>query len=397
MINFLKTNKKLLSIILLVTLIIPFAFASFNHIFPNNGDTIEFFYDTIFINKTIPFEYNVGRDMRFLPFQMLDYNLILLLPKSINKIPATYIYLFFKVLILLFTIYKFIKFICKHYNIKFDLFKFSLIIFTATNFKTIVGIAKEPVYSELLLSTLFLIFFYFYIMGQKTGKLKYYILSIILMFYMSYMKEVVFSLFWTLSLIQILFNRKNLTKFDKIFNIASLLNGIIFLLLYYFIVVKNYNNPVYIGTTTFKPIKDAIQIIIVTLQKSPFLLILIPIYFINLYKIIKNDKYFNIHLLSIIGGVYAFEFLIIFNFGTGLQWYYSFPLILAIPYIYTYINQQEYKEQNKILIILIIILAGFIIKYRRIRRTFIDKKDEIILKSEIKDLIPYIKKTTHVL
>ena len=50
--------------------------------FPVSGDTAEFFSNTIFIDKFLPFKYNMGRALRFLPFQMLDYNILLIFPDS---------------------------------------------------------------------------------------------------------------------------------------------------------------------------------------------------------------------------------------------------------------------------------------------------------------------------
>ena len=98
----------------------------------------------------------------------------------------------------------------------------------------------------------------------------------------------------------------------------------------------------------------------------------------------------NLHILSLIGAVYTFEFLIILQIGTWAAWYYIFSLVLSIPIIYFLIPSIIKPKLLKKLIISILII-GSITKGLRIRRTILDFKDEKTLQTEIQNLLPYIK------
>lgn len=278
--------------------------ASFAHYYQVDGDTSEWFSDTIFINRFMPWSYNVGRNMRFLPFQMLDYNLVLLLPSFISRYWAVYTFLFFKFLFLLFVIYKFVKFVTSYYNEKFDFFIFSFLIFVISGFKSFFELAREPVYSELIISIFFLIFYYLYMKGLSTGKVKYYLFATPFMIWTTYCKETVFSLFWFIVLVQELFKRKELTKKDHLFHLIMFLNGIVFLSLYYFIVVRGYSEQPYggINSITSWTLYSFWESFIKILKTGQYLYFLIPLYFYNFYKIFKKDKFYYLYLLSLCGG-----------------------------------------------------------------------------------------------
>ena len=365
--------------------------ASFAHYYQIDGDTSEWFSDTIFINRFMPWSYNVGRNMRFLPFQMLDYNLVLLLPSFISRYWAVYTFLFFKFLFLLFVIYKFVKFVASYYNEKFDFFIFSFLIFVISGFKSFFELAREPVYSELIISIFFLIFYYLYMKGLSTGKVKYYLFATPFMIWTTYCKETVFSLFWFIVLVQELFKRKELTKKDHLFHLIMFLNGIIFLSLYYFIVVRGYSDEIYGNVTTLTPFVKLIKTVFKIFGNGLFLVGLVPLWILNVKSLFKKDKYFLLHVLSLVGAVYAFEFMFILRIPEWGFWYYVFSLIMTLPMIYI-LSFECLKWKHLKVIVTCLIVFGTFTKVRRVLRYRKRLHIEKIYRAQMDFLLPYVKK-----
>ena len=320
--------------------------------FPNEWDTIDFFSTTIFQNKFMPFSYNIGRQARFIPFQMLDYNIVLLFPQNLHRLPLVYQFLNLKFLILLICLYNLIKYICKIYKLKFNKFIFFSIIFISIGYS--VNTFTYPVYSEFLITLLFYIFSFTYLKAKKTQNYKLYIISFLLMFYMTYCKEIVFLIFLPLAIINILFNKKNISILDRKFYYAIFFNAVIFLLLYITTMFLIYQKDmgIYHNITKIRQISQYISYYKIIFQQKKFLILCIFIYIYNIYNIIKRDKYFDLHLLCLSGCVYMFIFLILCTHIWGI-YYYDLCLLFSIPVIYILLSKILYK---KILYVLLCIM-----------------------------------------
>ncbi len=324
--------------------------------FPVSGDTAEFFSNTIFIDKFLPFKYNMGRALRFLPFQMLDYNILLIFPDSVNKLALTYQFLNIKFLILLISIYFITKYISQITKVKFDKFIVFSIMFLFSDYT--FEIFYEPVFAEMIISTLLIIFTITYIKAQKEQKPLYYIISGIIMFYTTYCKETVIGIFITIAIAQLVFNRKKLTKLDKYFIYGIFANCAIFLLLYYILVVKDFNEEwIYMEVDKPKSIQKYLNYLSFIFYNNKFFYFLFPLWIYDFWKLIKKDKYFLIHTLSLCGFVWMISFFIL-----CIEWghhYYKLCLIVSLPSIYIVLNKIKYK---KIVYAILFILILFSIK-----------------------------------
>ena len=223
---------------------------------------------------------------RFLPFQFLDYTILKLFNLKYYYITFP-VFLIFKICLLTFLLIK----------IFFDINKFEKmskinllnILFFFTLFFSFAGITRlllEYKYSEITQCLFILLFAFFYQRAYFTNKAHYYILSFLSAFYSTYMKECMFIPYIVIAITNLLF-LKNQNKKWKYFNLSLILNGTIFLILYYFLVYRHtitfYNSlyPQYKILSIEWFFNNILIIVLFPLPLSPYIKNLLPYFILN--------------------------------------------------------------------------------------------------------------------
>ncbi len=347
----LKTILNYLYTFLIFFLIcLPAIIINFSMNYPMLYDELEFFVPSIYSNHFMPFSFNVGRDARFLPFQMLDYNLVLLFPDSFSKFHLVHQFLNLKFILFIFCLYYCSKYVCELYKVKFSRFIFFCLTLSYITVK--LFLFCTPVFSEITIAILFLVFIVIYLKAKIKQSKSLYIVSFFLMFYITYCKEIAFAIFFPLAFGNLIFNRKKITKLDKIFYYSIILNAVIFFVSY--VILLNYLDryDVYYNVNKLKSIKEYITYIEKVFKNNNMLYICLLIYLYNIYKVLcKKDKYFDLHLLSLSGFVYAICSIILILPGFH---YFSLSCILLFPMMFLIIGKIKYKKIVYVLFALLI-------------------------------------------
>ena len=138
-------------------------------------------------------------------------------------------------------------------------------------------------YHELMICII--LFLLFMIKGYSTNKVAYFILSLFFLTYAIYSKEIIFIIPLTIATTNLLFSYKNLNKKQKIFNYLLLLDVVIFLLLYYFIVYIN-KMGIYPNVSLFN-----IDNILSVLSSEYYLILIFALSLYGFYRIVvKKDR-----------------------------------------------------------------------------------------------------------
>ncbi len=318
--------------------------------FPLLYDEVQFFVPTIYSNRFMSFSYNVGRDARFLPFQMLDYNLVLLFPDSFSKFHLVHQFLNLKFILFIFCLYYCSKYVCKLCKVKF-----SKSVFFCFTFPCIISslyLFYEPVFAECTIAILFLIFMVTYLKAKIKQSKSLYIVSFFLVFYITYCKEIAFAIFFPLAFGNLIFNRKKITKLDKLFYYSIILNAVIFFVSYIFVLVYGDYSSVYYNVNKIKSIKEHIEYIEKVFVSNKFMYVCLMIYLYDIYKVLwKKDEYLDLHLLNLSGCVYMICFLLL---TMNLVSYFYLCVFISIPTICLIAKKIKYKNIVYILLCLLI-------------------------------------------
>ncbi len=107
---------------------------------------------------------------------------------------------------------------------------FLIIIITLPNFSRMFS---EIIFPEKATILFLSVFISFYLKGRRTGKIHYYIVALVANSIATYTKEPYFVIGLCIGTGQLLFDRKDMGNYKLLFNVALVLNAIIFLVLYY--------------------------------------------------------------------------------------------------------------------------------------------------------------------
>jgi hypothetical protein len=179
-----------------------------------------------------------------------------------------------------------------------------------------------------------------YYKALETDKSKYYIAALIAAIYNSYCKEPVFGALLVIALSNHFFRYKDETKKEKLFYTVLIANGIIFMVLYYFLSFRNTAGFYNEGRVALGKIRLLASIFL----GSPVLIIVFFLGFVRLFCILfkKDKKHIYYDSLLFAGMAYVFAYFLL-NLNGG---YYFVPaIILSLPSL---VYWTKYLYQKKI-------------------------------------------------
>ncbi|MBQ8660173.1 MAG: hypothetical protein IJ473_01155 [Alphaproteobacteria bacterium] len=287
---------------------------------------------------------------RFLPMQFFDYNILPLLGFTSKNIEsAVPVFMMLKFLLLIALFFLVFKEINIYTKTKFNFSKACFSILSLAISANFLFVILYPSFSEITQGIFVLLFFLFMLKAYRTGKRRYFIISLFSAIYSMYMKETMFVIYFAFAMTELLFD-KRLNKRQKIFNYALIANCVIFLLLYYFIVFIN-RNDIYPEIEPF-----SISEIFAILKSEWYMnfIILISAYRGIRILFFKDRKYILFDSILFAGASYGISYIIL---GAKMKWYYVISL-----YIFA-INLYQFEFSKKIYSCIIYFLLSIAIVF----------------------------------
>jgi len=296
--------------------------------------------------------FKVG-ETRFFPFAFLDFNLLPLIPGAISGF-AHYIYVAFSYIVFCLFFVLSCKIICRETGIKYMLYFSAAALVTAELHSGFFDSFMNIMFPERVVIVLFTVFAFLMFKYNENKKTYLLVLAFISAFIATYFKETVFAFFivyagWTL-----LF-KKDCNRKEKIFSYTLIVNGIVFLLLYYIFAWKGHSS-VY-G-------KDSVlgiwQLMDTVFRNSALLLFIFPFTAVRLFKclVLKQESIPVIDPLLAAAAVYALEYLVL-GYSSG---YYYAPALTAgaLPVVYLSFRMCEKHGYARPAVILLLCLVPFV-------------------------------------
>jgi cell division protein FtsL len=283
---------------------------------------------TTAVNNYLPFEI---WDSRFFPLGHIHYNLPLFIFNCLGintGLPVQVHYLMISLfcvvsVLCLYFLFKKIEPLPNVNHPFLSLFFACSFFMLGNTFPEIFMNLIFPEAQGIMLLSLFMLMYY---KALKTDIIKYYIISFIACAYNTYCKETVFVTFLVIALTNLVFRYKDISKREKIFYFTLIVNGILFLGLYYFLVYKNVTAFYNEGRVTL----DRFQIFLSVLKENPILIIMFLFGFIRLFFVLfKKDRmhlYYDCLLFS--GMSYLLTYIIL---NLMASYYFMPSIILFLP------------------------------------------------------------------
>jgi hypothetical protein len=325
------------------------------------GDDHEFITSTA-INEMYPFWVTVGR---FFPLGHVHYDLPLFVFRCLGINTGLPVEAHFAMIAIFFVVsmlclYILFKKIEPFPNSSYPI----LASFFACSF-SILGTIFSSLYMSLIFPEtqvvmLFSIFMLTYYKALKTDKRKYYIIAFIAAVYSSYCKEPVFGAFLVVAISNLIFRYKNSSKREKIFYFALIVNGVLFITLYYFLSFKNATGFYNEGIETVGRFKLFLSVLV----KNPILIIMFIIGFIRLFFVlIKKDRehlYYDSLLFA--GMSYVLAYIIL---HLGYSYYFTPSIILFLPSLIYLVKYIYSKKISLALCLFFSLLPFYVYDYGR--------------------------------
>ena len=262
---------------------------------------------------------------RFLPLQYFDWNILRIFNKDIRYLLFPF-YITIKFLITVFIFIYIIKDFEKFNKVKLNFpIKLLFVLFFLIYWGN-AWLIMEIKFSEITQGLFSLLFILFYQRAYFINKPKYYVMAILSCVYATYMKETMFIPFLVIGIANLLFLDRNKNKLRWV-NLLLILNGIVYITLYYFLVYKICNGEAY-----YKYANEQILF-------QPFYLFHFLIFFsvIRGYSFLKKRKieFYDSFLLG--ADAFVFVMYIILNF----KWiyYYHISYIFLCVFLIYYITK----------------------------------------------------------
>jgi hypothetical protein len=360
-----ESRSRIICKIVIITFIIIWVyFILLGAFFGKQGDE---FHQTLFttaIGKDIFI--SLGSISRFWPFGLSHYNILRLLPYGFTP-QAHYMLnsLFFVGLILL--LFKIANFNLAlkpcHFYIK--TFLICCLPFTImSNTWESLSPFFEVIFAETFLCFLLALFIFCYqkmtalnnianekddCLGEPKGstlaqeKALWAILAIIIAVYSTYCKEPVFVVFFIIACVNLLFAKKPLKRFDKIFNCTLIANAICFIVIFYFMAFSHKNEVYAFANTDFASFQFAD--ILKWVGIFPTFLLCIIFVVIRLYFVLFKKEKQHLFYDGILFGSFGYCAVIII-LRLPLWGYYLFPgfVLFFIVLVYWLINFYNFKK-----------------------------------------------------
>ena len=263
--------------------------------------------------------FKVG-ETRFFPFAFLDFNILPLIPGAVSGF-AHYIYVAFSYIVFCLFFVLSCKIICRENGIKYMLYFAAAALVSAELHSGFFDSFLNIMFPERVVIVLFTVFAFLMFKYNENKKTYLLVLAFISAFIATYFKETVFAFFIVYAVWTLLF-KKDCNGKEKIFSYTLIVNGVVFLLLYYIFAWKGHSS-VY-G-------KDSVlgiwQLMDTVFRNSALLLFIFPFAAVRLFKclVLKQESIPVIDPLLAAAAVYALEYLVL-GYSSG---YYYAPALTA--------------------------------------------------------------------
>lgn len=304
------------------------------------GDDHEYITTTA-VNKYIPFHIGSGR---FMPFNGIEYNFPLFAFRCLGINTGLPVEAHFAVIFLFYIVTAFCLYFLFRRTTPIEIAgKYSVFncFFACTFFLvgSFYAVFLDIIFFETQVIMLFSIFMLMYYKALKTDNMQYYAIALLSAIFSTYCKEPVFGVFLIIAFVNYLFRYKK-SKREKIFYIALVANGIIFIILYYFLSYKNAAELYNEGRISIRGFQFLMSVFI----NSPILIIMFAFGLIRLYSIIlkKNRDCLFYDSLLFAGIGYAFAFFVL---HLNANYYFLPSIILFLPSIVYWIKYVSCKRR----------------------------------------------------
>jgi hypothetical protein len=311
------------------------------------------FISTTAINKYTP---NFVSGGRFAPFKYIKYNILLFVFRCLGINTGLPVEAHFIVVSMFFMVTFFCLFflINKIEPVKIkDACPVINSFFSSTFFllgSSFCSVFLRLIFPETEVIMSFAVFMLMYYKALETDKTRYYTAAFLSAVYGTYCKEPVFGAFAVIAFVNYLFRYKK-SKQDKIFYIALMANGVLFIFLYYFLSFKNASGFYNEGIVSIKGFKFLLSV----LKGNPVLIIMFCFSLFRLYFVIvrKEKNYLFYDSLLFAGIAYAFAYFIL---RLNSDYYYLPSIILFLPSLVHWIKYLFLKKRAFAVTLFIILL-----------------------------------------
>lgn len=239
---FSKLNNNFNSVFAYLLLIISLLVLSFFVIYNADwafGDQLQFLKTTA-IGKVLPINnYIIPSLGRFFPLGLMDYNLLLLFPNGESAL-AHYTLNIISFFIFIITS-SFLYYVILNGQNKSRLNAWTILFIVLFLAQRTYLVFLDLIFPERIIVTLLSVFIFFTWKFYKTDKWIFGIVSLFSAVYLVYCKEPLFGALIVFALMNIFFNWKELSRNNRIFQILIILNSLVFIVLYYFLVYRGIN------------------------------------------------------------------------------------------------------------------------------------------------------------
>ena len=288
------------------------------------GDQLQFLRTTA-LGKILPIEnYIIPSLGRFFPLGLMDYNLLMLFTNG-NTVTAHFILNAFSFIIFVFVttalLYKIIS------SESRSVLNSWIIVFTMLFLsQRVFSVFLDIIFPERIIVTLLAVFMLSTWLFYNTDKWVYGITSLLCAAYLVYCKEPLFGALLVFALTNLLFNNKNLSRNNRIFQWLLVFNSFIFIILYYFLVYRNIESA-YGGSHGES---NWIDITLRMIWSHKIVFVAIFIFLIRIYTvIIKKEKKHLFYDALLFSGLAYFGACLILQLN--FTYYYLPAVIMFTP------------------------------------------------------------------
>lgn len=298
------------------------------------GDDFEWLKTTA-LGIAEPISYHVGNG-RFVPFNHFDSNLTLFLPYG-NTAFVHYLLVAIVFCLASFSFLKALKTHVPNANGVLLLGAYSFFVYESVN------VYLSIIYPEkIIILGLALFMFLFNKLHEKTS-LIYLMLLCIVVLYITYAKEPVFGIFVVFSLVNLLFRRRKMNAKEKMFCFFCLLNAVVYVLLYYYIVFLHSDSFYNQGRVQLTYIHNVIE----SAKHQPFLIVIFGFLVYRVYAVLKNREISVLDSFLLMSVAYSIAYFIL-KLNDG--YYFTPAVILALPSMCKTFNNLLQHEKIKYLV-----------------------------------------------
>ena len=293
-----------------------------------NGDDFEWVKTTA-LGIAEPISYHVGNG-RFVPFNHFDSNLTLFLPYG-NTAFVHYLLVSMVFCLASFFLLKALKKHVPGANGVLLLVSYSFFVYESVN------VYLSIIYPEKIIILGFALFMYLFQKLHDENSFVSLILLCTVVLYITYAKEPVFGVFVVFSLINLIFRRRKINVNEKRFCYFSLLNALVYALLYYFIVFLHSDLFYNQGRVQLTYIQNIVE----SFKHQPFLIIIWGFLFYRIYIVLKSREISVLDAFLFMSVAYCSAYFIL-KLNDG--YYFTPSVILALPSICMTLSELLHKK-----------------------------------------------------